>query len=226
MGRGRLLSVVARWPVVGFVVGAGDPSMAEDPLAWRRDRGLVRVCQRLTMVLVGLYALRLAVMLPMYLAGEVTAAGRRQDRAGLAALPRCGRRHGADPGAGQHPRGADPGRGGRAALTRARPSAPGPGRGQTRPRGCRLDGDSIASRSSSTSGVVRNSSSSWASSESSRAGRDRVVLADDADQHRVAGPRDVADARPGVRASRPAGSARPSSRGPAGTGRSAPGRRR
>jgi hypothetical protein len=33
------------------------------------------VCQRLTMVLVGLYVLRVAVMLPMYLAGEVTLLG-------------------------------------------------------------------------------------------------------------------------------------------------------
>ena len=57
-GAGALVSVVVRWPLVGFVVGAGDPSMADDPFAWRRDRGLVRLCQRLTLVLVGLYALR------------------------------------------------------------------------------------------------------------------------------------------------------------------------
>jgi Protein of unknown function (DUF3159) len=74
-GAAALVSVVARWPVVGFIVAAGDPRMAEDPLGWRRDRGLVRVCQRLTMVLVGLYALRVAIMLPMYLAGEVTLLG-------------------------------------------------------------------------------------------------------------------------------------------------------
>jgi hypothetical protein len=74
-GAAALVSVIARWPVVGFIVAAGDPRMAEDPLGWRRDRGLVRVCQRLTMVLVGLYALRVAVMLPMYLAGEVTLLG-------------------------------------------------------------------------------------------------------------------------------------------------------
>lgn len=74
-GAAALVSVLARWPVVGFVVAAGDPRMADDPFGWRRDRGLVRVCQRLTMVLVGLYALRVAVMLPMYLAGEVTLLG-------------------------------------------------------------------------------------------------------------------------------------------------------
>jgi hypothetical protein len=57
------------------MVGAGDPRLAEDPFAWRRDRGLVRVCQRLTLVLVALYAVRVALMLPMYLAGEVAMLG-------------------------------------------------------------------------------------------------------------------------------------------------------
>ena len=70
-GVGTLVSVLVRWPVVGFMVSAGDPRMAEDPFGWHRDRGLVRVCSRLTMVLVALYAVRLAVMLPLYLAGQV-----------------------------------------------------------------------------------------------------------------------------------------------------------
>jgi hypothetical protein len=70
-GVGTLVSVAVRWPVVGFMVGAGDPRMAEDPFAWRRDPGLVRVCQRLTLVLVVLYAVRVAVMLPLYFASEV-----------------------------------------------------------------------------------------------------------------------------------------------------------
>jgi hypothetical protein len=68
-----LLSVVVRWPLLGFVVGvAEDP---EDPLAWHRDRGIVRLCQRLTLVLVALYAIRLAIMLPLYWAGQVAALG-------------------------------------------------------------------------------------------------------------------------------------------------------
>lgn len=74
-GVASLLSVVARWPIVGFIVAAGDPKMAEDPTAWRRDRGLVTVCQRLTMVLVVLYAVRVAVMYPLYLAGQVPLLG-------------------------------------------------------------------------------------------------------------------------------------------------------
>lgn len=74
-GLAALVSVLVRWPAVGFMVGIGDPRFAEDPLAWRRDLGLVRVCQRLTLVLVGLYAVRVAVMLPLYFAHEVALLG-------------------------------------------------------------------------------------------------------------------------------------------------------
>jgi hypothetical protein len=74
-GVATLLSVLVRWPIVGFMVAAGDPQMADDPTAWRRDRGLVAVCQRLTMVLVVLYAVRVVIMLPLYLAGQVALLG-------------------------------------------------------------------------------------------------------------------------------------------------------
>lgn len=74
-GAGSLLSVVVRWPLVGFIVAAGDPKLVQDPTAWRRDRGLVTVCQRLTMVLVALYAVRVVVMYPLYLAGQVALLG-------------------------------------------------------------------------------------------------------------------------------------------------------
>ncbi len=68
---GATVSILARWPLLGFVVAIGDPDYAERPTAWRRDRGLVRVCSRLTWVLVALFVVRVAVMLPLYLAGEV-----------------------------------------------------------------------------------------------------------------------------------------------------------
>jgi len=74
-GVGSLLSVVARWPIVGFMVAAGDPQLAQDPTGWRRDRGLVAVSQRLTMVLVMLFAVRVVVMFPLYLAGQVMLLG-------------------------------------------------------------------------------------------------------------------------------------------------------
>lgn len=70
-GVGALVSILVRWPLLGFVVAIGDPKFAEQPTAWRGDAGLVRVCSRLTWVLVGLFAVRLAIMLPLYLAGEV-----------------------------------------------------------------------------------------------------------------------------------------------------------
>ncbi|KGN38526.1 DUF3159 domain-containing protein [Knoellia subterranea] len=72
---GTLVSILVRWPVVGFLVGAGDPKAAEDPFAWRRDAGMVRVCARLTWVLVALYVVRLAIQIPLYLGGQVAALG-------------------------------------------------------------------------------------------------------------------------------------------------------
>lgn len=68
---GALVSILTRWPLLGFVVAIGDPDYAEHPAAWRRDEGLVRVCARLTWVLFGLFVIRVAIMLPLYLAGEV-----------------------------------------------------------------------------------------------------------------------------------------------------------
>lgn len=74
-GLACLVSVLSRWPVIGFVIAATAPDFAENPTSWRRDPALVRVCSRLTLVLVGLYAVRVAVMLPLYLSGAVTALG-------------------------------------------------------------------------------------------------------------------------------------------------------
>lgn len=70
-GVGAVVSILTRWPLVGFVVAIGDPDFAERPSAWRHDRGLVAVCSRLTWVLVALFGVRVAIMLPLYLAGEV-----------------------------------------------------------------------------------------------------------------------------------------------------------
>ena len=65
-GMVMVLSVLARCPVVGLLVGA----VAEDPLAWRQDRQVVKLCSRLTWVLVLPCALRVAVQGPIYLAGR------------------------------------------------------------------------------------------------------------------------------------------------------------
>jgi hypothetical protein len=80
-GVGSLFSVLVRWPIVGFMVAAADPRLSQEPASlepltsWRRDRGLLAVCQRLTLVLVMLYAVRVALMFPMYLAGQVELLG-------------------------------------------------------------------------------------------------------------------------------------------------------
>lgn len=75
LGGLALLSIATRWPMVGFIVGAGDPRLAEDPVAWRRDPGLVRVAIRLTWIMVALFVIRVAIMYPLWLAGNVAALG-------------------------------------------------------------------------------------------------------------------------------------------------------
>lgn len=61
-----LLTVVVGWPVVGFMVG----SVAGDPTAWHQDRQVVRLCRNLTLMLVLPCVIRVAVQLPLYLAGQ------------------------------------------------------------------------------------------------------------------------------------------------------------
>jgi Protein of unknown function (DUF3159) len=60
-------SVALRGPLVGFLYGAA----VGDPTGWRRDRGLVRMTGRLTLVLAVPYVTRFAVQLPLFLAGNV-----------------------------------------------------------------------------------------------------------------------------------------------------------
>jgi hypothetical protein len=64
---GLTLSILVRWPLVGFMIGSVTGEVTE----WRRDPGIVRLCSRLTWVLVAPCALRVAVQLPLYLAGQV-----------------------------------------------------------------------------------------------------------------------------------------------------------
>lgn len=70
---GSLLSVVMRWPAVGIMVGLADQQAvaAGDPFRWRRNAAAVKVCSRLTLVLVAVYAIRVAVMGPLYLTDNV-----------------------------------------------------------------------------------------------------------------------------------------------------------
>ena len=61
-----VLSIVIRWPVVGLLVGA----VAEDPLEWRRDQQIVRLCSHLTWLLVLPCLFRVLVQGPIYLSGR------------------------------------------------------------------------------------------------------------------------------------------------------------
>lgn len=70
-----LLSILVRYPMVGFLLAATDPEAAQDPFGWRKDSAVLAVCTRLTWVLVALYAIRLGIMVPLYLASNVAALG-------------------------------------------------------------------------------------------------------------------------------------------------------
>lgn len=61
-----LVSLVARWPLIGIIVGF----LTNEGAAWRRDRAKFWVLVIATWLWVGLFALRLVVEVPLYFAGE------------------------------------------------------------------------------------------------------------------------------------------------------------
>jgi hypothetical protein len=65
------VSIVVRWPLIGVVVGPVTGEM----FAWRDDRRRLTAYQRATWLWVGLFAVRLAVQVPLYLANNVTLLG-------------------------------------------------------------------------------------------------------------------------------------------------------
>ena len=59
-------SIVIRWPIVGFMVG----SVTGDPTAWHQDKAVVKLCSRLTWLLVIPCVIRVVVQAPLYLGGK------------------------------------------------------------------------------------------------------------------------------------------------------------
>lgn len=74
-----LISLAVRWPLVGIIVTKLD---GEDD-GWRRDPLRVRAFVRATWLWAGVFLLRLAVQLPLYLAGAVVALGVAKTAMGL-----------------------------------------------------------------------------------------------------------------------------------------------
>ena len=71
-----LVTNLTRWPLFGFVVAVAEPeAFSEDPTWWRKHRGIVTVAARLAWVLIALNVVRLAIMVPLYLAEQVAALG-------------------------------------------------------------------------------------------------------------------------------------------------------
>jgi len=64
-----LISLAVRWPVIGVIVGV----LTGDGMAWRTQRGRRRVLTLATWLWAGLFAARLVVEYPLFLAGEVEA---------------------------------------------------------------------------------------------------------------------------------------------------------
>lgn len=66
-----LVSIAIRWPLLGVILGP----LGGEGMAWRRDPEQVKLYSRASWIWVGVFALRLAVQLPLYLAGALLALG-------------------------------------------------------------------------------------------------------------------------------------------------------
>ena len=66
-----LATVAIRRPLVGFIIGAA----VGDPIGWVKDRGLVKMTSKLTLVLAVPYITRFVIQMPLFLAGHVVLLG-------------------------------------------------------------------------------------------------------------------------------------------------------
>jgi hypothetical protein len=65
-GLAFLVSILVRWPLLGVFAGL----VSGQGMSWRGDPDLFRAYMRASAVWAGMFALRLAVQVPLYLAGE------------------------------------------------------------------------------------------------------------------------------------------------------------
>ena len=66
-----ILSILIGWPLLGFMIG----SVTGDPTGWHDDRGLVRLCSRLTWLMALPCILRVLVQYPLYASDHVVLLG-------------------------------------------------------------------------------------------------------------------------------------------------------
>jgi Protein of unknown function (DUF3159) len=70
-----VVSIVARWPLIGVAVANLTRGEGGSGTAWREDPLLVRAYTRASWIWVALFALRIAVQLPLYLGDALVALG-------------------------------------------------------------------------------------------------------------------------------------------------------
>lgn len=74
-----LVSILIRWPLIGVLVG---PLIGEG-MTWRQDPAKVALYSKASWIWFGMFIVRLAVQLPLYLAGAVVALGVAKTAMGL-----------------------------------------------------------------------------------------------------------------------------------------------
>lgn len=66
-----LISILVRWPLMGVIIA----TITSQGTGWRKDPAMMRAYTRASWIWVGLFVTRLAVQLPLYLAGALVALG-------------------------------------------------------------------------------------------------------------------------------------------------------
>lgn len=66
-----LLSIIVKRPILGFMIAG----LKGQDMSWTKDAGAYRTYSTVTLLWVGIFGLRVAIMWPLYLAGAVAALG-------------------------------------------------------------------------------------------------------------------------------------------------------